>query len=134
MNLANVVQGEGAAIRRFTEAPVQVWSGPFIAGTRERLFNITLATGGDFTVEVNFEFATATRVLFGAGKLKEVGALAQGLGKRALVVIGKSAGLRAEMATATHAGAVQRVEPMLSALTESGHRVCDVFGGGRADS
>ncbi len=69
---------------------------------------------------MNFEFATATRILFGAGKLKEVGALARGLGKRALVVIGKSAGLRAEMATATHARAVQRVEPMLSALTESG--------------
>ena len=57
---------------------------------------------------VNFEFATATRVVFGAGKLKEVGALAQALGKRALVVIGKSA------------GAVQRVEPLFSALTETG--------------
>ena len=57
---------------------------------------------------MNFEFATATRVVFGAGKLKEIGALAQGLGKRALVVIGKSA------------GAVQRVESMLSALTETG--------------
>jgi alcohol dehydrogenase class IV len=57
---------------------------------------------------VNFEFATATRVVFGAGKLKEVGALASALGTRALVVIGKSA------------GAVQRVEPMFSALTESG--------------
>ena len=57
---------------------------------------------------MNFEFATATRVVFGAGKLKEVGALASGLGKRALVVIGKSA------------GAVQRVEPLFSALTESG--------------
>jgi alcohol dehydrogenase class IV len=57
---------------------------------------------------VSFEFVTAGRVLFGAGKLKEVGALAQGLGKRALVVIGKSA------------GAVQRVEPMFSTLTESG--------------
>jgi alcohol dehydrogenase class IV len=61
-----------------------------------------------FTCNVNFEFATAARVVFGAGKLKEVGALARPLGMRALVVIGKSA------------GAVQRVEPMLSALTESG--------------
>jgi alcohol dehydrogenase class IV len=57
---------------------------------------------------VNFEFATAGRVVFGAGKLKEVRVLARPLGRRALVVIGKSA------------GAVQRVEPMLSALTESG--------------
>ena len=59
-------------------------------------------------MNVNFEFATAGRVVFGAGKLKEVGVLASALGRRALVVIGKSA------------GAVQRVEPMLSALTESG--------------
>jgi len=59
-------------------------------------------------VSVNFEFATANRIVFGAGKLKEVGDLASYLGKRALVVIGKSA------------GAVQRVEPMLSALTEAG--------------
>lgn len=57
---------------------------------------------------MNFEFATAGRVVFGAGKLKEVGALARPLGRRALVVIGKSA------------GAVQRVEPILSALTEAG--------------
>jgi alcohol dehydrogenase class IV len=59
-------------------------------------------------MNVNFEFATATRVVFGAGKLKEAGALASSLGKRALVVIGKSA------------GAVQRVEPLFSALTETG--------------
>jgi alcohol dehydrogenase class IV len=57
---------------------------------------------------VNFEFATATRIVFGVGQLKEAGALAQGLGKRALVVIGKSA------------AAVQRVEPVLSALTAAG--------------
>ncbi len=47
MNLANVVQGEGAAIRRFTEAPVQVWSGPFIArATARRLFNTHWTKGG----------------------------------------------------------------------------------------
>jgi len=37
---------------------------------------------------VNFEFQTATRVLFGAGKLAEVGGLARGFGSRALVVTG----------------------------------------------
>jgi alcohol dehydrogenase class IV len=57
---------------------------------------------------VNFEFATAGRIVFGAGKLKEVGALASALGRRALVVIGKSA------------GAVQRVEPVFHALTGAG--------------
>lgn len=52
---------------------------------------------------MNFEFATAQRILFGSGKLKEVPALVKG---RALVVIGKSA------------GAVQRAEPLLSSLNE----------------
>lgn len=52
---------------------------------------------------MNFEFATAQRIIFGSGKLKEVPGLVKG---RALVVIGKSA------------GAVQRAEPLLSSLTE----------------
>lgn len=38
-----------------------------------------------------FEFATATRIIFGAGKLQEVGTLAAGMGKRALIVTGRSA-------------------------------------------
>jgi alcohol dehydrogenase class IV len=55
---------------------------------------------------VNFEFATATRILFGPGKLAEVGDIAGTLGHRALVVIGKSA------------SAVQRAEPLLRQLNE----------------
>ncbi len=55
---------------------------------------------------MNFEFATATRIIFGAGKLKEAGAIAKSVGPRALVVIGKSA------------GAVQRAEPLLQQLDE----------------
>ena len=35
---------------------------------------------------MRFEFATATRIIFGAGTLKEAGALAAGFGQRALVV------------------------------------------------
>jgi alcohol dehydrogenase class IV len=57
---------------------------------------------------VNFEFATANRVIFGAGRLREMREIAPGLGKRALVVIGKSA------------QAVQRVEPLLMALPDVG--------------
>jgi alcohol dehydrogenase class IV len=57
---------------------------------------------------VNFEFATATRVVFGAGKLSEMREIAPALGRRALVVIGKSA------------RAVQLVEPLLGALPDSG--------------
>ena len=55
-----------------------------------------------------FDFATATRIIFGAGKLRDAGPIARELGRRALVVIGKSA------------GAIQRVEPLLAALMQDG--------------
>jgi alcohol dehydrogenase class IV len=64
--------------------------------------------GDRSTCCVNFEFATAARIVFGAGRVKEIGGIAPTLGRRALVVIGKSA------------GAVQRVEPLLGMLTEVG--------------
>lgn len=40
---------------------------------------------------MNFEFATATRIVFGAGKLAELGVLARGFGQRAFLVTGKGA-------------------------------------------
>lgn len=55
-----------------------------------------------------FEFATATRIIFGAGSLREAAPLARSFGQRALVVIGKSA------------RAAQQVEPLLSALVAAG--------------
>ncbi len=39
-----------------------------------------------------FEFATASRILFGPGVVKEVGSVAAKMGKRALVVTGRAAG------------------------------------------
>lgn len=39
---------------------------------------------------MRFEFATATRIIFGAGVLREAGALAKKLGRRPLVVTGKT--------------------------------------------
>jgi alcohol dehydrogenase class IV len=39
---------------------------------------------------MNFEFATATRIIFGAGKLNEIGGLAREFGKHALVVTGRN--------------------------------------------
>jgi len=39
-------------------------------------------------VVMQFEFATATRILFGPGKLKEIDSIAANLGKRALIVQG----------------------------------------------
>jgi alcohol dehydrogenase class IV len=41
-------------------------------------------------VNIRFEFATATRILFGAGKVAEAGPIARHFGRRALVVTGKS--------------------------------------------
>ena len=39
---------------------------------------------------MRFEFATATRIIFGAGTLRDVGPIAGGIGHRALVVTGRS--------------------------------------------
>ena len=41
---------------------------------------------------MRFEFATATRIIFGPGKLREAGVLAKDLGRRALVVTGRNQG------------------------------------------
>jgi len=41
---------------------------------------------------MRFEFATATRIVFGAGALREVGLIAKDFGHRALIVTGRSAG------------------------------------------
>jgi alcohol dehydrogenase class IV len=54
---------------------------------------------------MRFEFATATRVIFGPGTLREVGPLACQMGHRALVVMGRS---------------VERVAPLLDVLAAEG--------------
>ncbi len=41
---------------------------------------------------MNFEFATARRILFGPGKIRELPNAIQGFGRRALVVTGRSRG------------------------------------------
>src|SRR5579862_8425801 len=71
-------------------------------------FRWTNGRDARFTYGVNFEFATATRIVFGMGRLREMREIAPSLGRRALVVIGKSA------------QAVQRVEPLLMALPDAG--------------
>jgi alcohol dehydrogenase class IV len=57
---------------------------------------------------IAFEFATATRIVFGAGKLREVGAIAKKAGNRALVVTGRSA------------SAARRAEALLNILAANG--------------
>jgi alcohol dehydrogenase class IV len=58
---------------------------------------------------VRFEFATATRIIFGTGTLEQVGPLAAAMGSRALVVLGRS---------------VERAGPLLALL--AGHGVATV--------
>ena len=53
---------------------------------------------------LRFEFATAARVVFGGGTLRELGTIAQPLGRRALVVTGRNSD-RAQPALAQLAGA-----------------------------
>jgi alcohol dehydrogenase class IV len=54
---------------------------------------------------MNFEFATATRIVFGAGAVNQVGANVKHLGRRALVVTGREA---------------RRAEKLLASLAASG--------------
>ena len=54
---------------------------------------------------MRFEFATATRIIFGAGTLRDAGAIARDSGRRALVVTGQNP---------------RRAEPLLKLLRESG--------------
>lgn len=54
---------------------------------------------------MRFEFATATRIIFGPGSLKEVGPLAAELGHKALVITGRNAA---------------RARPVLETLAQSG--------------
>lgn len=56
---------------------------------------------------MKFEFATATRIIFGPGAFREIGALAGESGKRALVVTGRD---------------VSRAEKLLALLHETGVR------------
>jgi alcohol dehydrogenase class IV len=53
---------------------------------------------------MDFEFATATRILFGPGKLRQLGSIARSFGRRALIVTGRS------VERARHVGEVLAVE------------------------
>ena len=92
---------------------------------------------------MRFEFATAGRIVFGPGTLRQVGGLAAGLGSRALVVTGGSADravalmdMLAEKGIRTLTYAVS-TEPTLSEASQAAARAreadCDLivgFGGG----
>jgi alcohol dehydrogenase class IV len=76
---------------------------------------------------MRFEFATATRILFGPGVLREVAPLARVMGDRALVITGRNAARAARLLSDLSAADVTRAtftvdgEPTL-ALVEDGAR------------
>ncbi|MBV9671724.1 MAG: iron-containing alcohol dehydrogenase, partial [Verrucomicrobia bacterium] len=64
---------------------------------------------------MHFEFATAARILFGPGSLREVGAIVKSFGQRALVVAGRTA---------------SRAQPLIETVAAAGveHSVVEVCG------
>lgn len=65
---------------------------------------------------LHFEFATATRIVFGAGALKEVGPMAEKLGRHALVVLGASPSAARRAAPLLEILKKQSIEPRLFAV------------------
>ena len=94
---------------------------------------------------MRFEFATAGRIVFGAGTRREAGAIAKSLGTRALLVTGAQPGRAAPLLEALHASSVAICaypvagEPTLDAVIEgraiARAEACDLvigMGGGSA--
>lgn len=94
---------------------------------------------------MKFEFATATRIIFGPGTLREIGALAGEFGKRALVVTGRNPSRAEKLLTSLRKADISAVtfsvtgEPEISTVENGvalGKREnCDIaigFGGGSA--
>ncbi len=49
-----------------------------------------MTQAGDNSMILPFEFATSSRIIFGRGKLKDIGQYVEGMGQKALVVTGES--------------------------------------------
>jgi alcohol dehydrogenase class IV len=92
-----------------------------------------------------FEFATATRIIFGAGAIRKIGEIAKNYGQRALVVTGKNQSranrLRTELQTAGVGSVLFSVsgEPSIATVEQgvkdAKEQRCDLvvaFGGGSA--
>jgi len=85
---------------------------------------------------MKFEFATATQIIFGAGRLSDVGMITKGLGKRALVVTGRTPGraekllelLRKEGIEGTpfRVAGEPEVETVLSGILHARQNGCDL--------
>jgi len=94
---------------------------------------------------VNFEFATAARIVFGPGRLAEAGPAAAAMGRRALVITGKStdraepligvladSGVEAELFSAPGEPTTELVQAAAGAAREAGCDLTVGFGGGSA--
>ncbi|MBZ0284227.1 MAG: iron-containing alcohol dehydrogenase [Anaerolineae bacterium] len=94
---------------------------------------------------MRFEFATATKIIFGAGVLNEVGKLAAQMGQHALIVVGGKAERASELLTLLHEQDVHTTllsvisEPSVEMAREGAQQArdadCDMvigFGGGSA--
>jgi alcohol dehydrogenase class IV len=94
---------------------------------------------------MRFEFATATRIIFGAGTLREVGPLAAEMGSRALVVTGRNPTRAARLLDSLAAQGIEATtfsvagEPTTEVARQGTQRAreagCDLvigFGGGSA--
>lgn len=92
-----------------------------------------------------FEFATATRIIFGSGALTQIGGIARELGNRALIVTGRDTTRASTLSANLSAAGIESVlfpvagEPTIDTITEGvafarSHK-CDLvigFGGGAA--
>jgi len=94
---------------------------------------------------MQFEFATATRIIFGAGSVRESGSIAQALGRRALVVTGSNPGRAAPLRSSLKEKAVEcamfpvsgepSIETVREGVQSARNERCDLvvgFGGGSA--
>jgi alcohol dehydrogenase class IV len=94
---------------------------------------------------MKFEFATAGRIVFGAGTISQVGAIAAGFGRRALVVTGRDPGRAERLLANLESAGVSAVpfpvagEPELATVEQGTSRAraeqCELviaFGGGSA--
>jgi len=84
----------------------------------------------------SFEFATATRIVFGPGTVRQVGAAASALGRRPLLVTGGSAGrvsalgLDGERLSITGEPTIPAIRDAVAAAREAGCDVVVAAGGG----
>jgi alcohol dehydrogenase class IV len=94
---------------------------------------------------MKFEFATASRIVFGAGTLRDIGSLAKECGQRALVVTGKNVGRAKPLLALLREKSVDaitfavsgepEIETVRTGVALATHERCDCvisFGGGSA--